>query len=201
MQRLARLVGEVHEDEPRPHVAVHRARGRSRPCRGRRTRPPAARTCSAPSRSYRQPWYLHMNWRQRAARLLAREVGPHQLVAAVAADVVERADLAVHVAHDDDRRVGDRELLGEVAALPRELLDPADVQPRALEDRLALELVELGRDRVLVGHRRGAELGIVLGPAALGGLLDARHSYSSISERGGARRRRQVGVELRARSC
>jgi hypothetical protein len=79
-----------------------------------------------------------------AARLLAREVGPYQLVAAVAADVVEGADLAVHAAHDDDRRVGERELLREVAALAGELLDAPDVQPAALEDGLPLELVELG---------------------------------------------------------
>ena len=34
----------------------------------------------------------------RAARLLAREVVPHQLVSAVAADVVERADFVVGAA-------------------------------------------------------------------------------------------------------
>ena len=113
-----------------------------------------------------------------AAGLLLREVVPHQLVAAVPADVVERLDLAVGGAHHDDRRVGDLQLLGEVAALARKLLDAADVQPRALEDRLALELVELGGDRVLVGHRLGAELRIVLGPAAFGRLREIEPSLS-----------------------
>ncbi len=63
-QRLARLAVEVDEDEARPHLAVHRDEAVRRPCRGRRTRPPAARSVSAPSRSYCQPWYLHTNWRQ-----------------------------------------------------------------------------------------------------------------------------------------
>ena len=71
------------------------------------------------------------------------------------------------VAHDDDRGLRDRDLLGEVAPVARQLLDPADVQPRPPEDRLALELVELGRDAVLVGHRSRAEVRVVLGPAAL----------------------------------
>src|SRR5262249_32278229 len=78
------------------------------------------------------------------ARLLAREVLPHELVAAVSADVVERAHLPLHVADHDDRRLRDRELLGEVAPVARQLLDASDVEPAALEDRLALELVELG---------------------------------------------------------
>jgi hypothetical protein len=61
----------------------------------------------------------------------------------VAADVVERTNLVVEPAHDDDRRSCRIDLAGEVAALARELLDATDVQPRAPEDRLALELVEL----------------------------------------------------------
>ena len=36
------------------------------------------------------------------------------------------------------------ELLGEVAAVARQLLDPAEVEPGPLPDRVALELVELG---------------------------------------------------------
>ena len=55
----------------------------------------------------------------RTPRLLAGKVVPHQLVAAVTADVVERVHLTAHVAHDDDGRVGDHDLLGEVAAVAR----------------------------------------------------------------------------------
>jgi hypothetical protein len=78
-----------------------------------------------------------------AVHFLAREVVPHQLVAAVAADVVERPHLPVHAAHDDDRRRGDLELLGEVAAVATQQFHPSDVEPGASEDRVALELVEL----------------------------------------------------------
>src|SRR5262249_11250981 len=99
--------------------------------------------------------------------LLGRVVGPHQLVAAVPAYVVEGADLVVHAPDDDQRRLRDRELSGEEATPSAELLDPPDVQPGALEDRLALELEELGRDRALVGHRVGVQLGIVLRPGSL----------------------------------
>ena len=86
-----------------------------------------------------------------------------------------RRGLAVRAPDDDDRGSGGVELLGEVAAVAGELLDPAHVQPGAGEDGLALELVVLRRDRVLVGHRPGAELGVVLGPAALSGLCEMRH--------------------------
>src|SRR5262249_48880573 len=78
------------------------------------------------------------------ADLFTGEVLPHELVPAMAADVVEGADLVVGVADDDDRRAGGVELLGEIAADAGELLHPAEVQPRLLEDRLALELVPLG---------------------------------------------------------
>src|SRR5262249_34345198 len=86
----------------------------------------------------------------------------------MAADVVEGADLVVHATDDDHRGSRDRELLREEAALSPELLDPPDVQPGPLEDGLALELVEVGRDRALVGHGGGPELGIMLGPGSLG---------------------------------
>jgi hypothetical protein len=76
--------------------------------------------------------------------LFGRVVGPHQLVAAVAADVVEGSDLVVHATDDDQRGARDREILGEEAALSPELLDPPDVQPGPLEDGLALELIEFG---------------------------------------------------------
>ena len=111
----------------------------------------------------------------RAAGLLAGIVGPDQLVPPVTANVVEDVDLPV-LAPDDDQRGPRRvELLGEVAAVPGELLHPPDVQPGAGEDGLALELVVVGGDRVLIGHRSGAELGVVLGPAALSGLREMRH--------------------------
>src|SRR6185436_11018786 len=109
------------------------------------------------------------------AGLLAREVLPHELVAAVATDVVKGADLAVLVAHDDDRCLRDGELLGEVAAAARELLDAAEIEPRALPDRVALELVELGRRGVAVGDETRSEIGVVLGPAALDGLHRQGH--------------------------
>ena len=67
------------------------------------------------------------------------------------------------------------EFLGEVAAFARNLFDATDIQPRALEHRLALDLVELRADRVLVGHRLGSQLGIVLRPAAFGRLGETSH--------------------------
>jgi hypothetical protein len=54
---------------------------------------------------------------------------------------------------------------GEVAALLGQRLDPADVEPGLLEDRLLLELVVLRVDGVLVVHWRGAEFRPILGPA------------------------------------
>ena len=108
--------------------------------------------------------------------LLRGEVVPHELVAAVAADVVERRELVGARADDDDRGAGRVDLLGEVRADAGQLLDPADVEPALLEDRLALELVELGRDRVVVRRRPGAQVRVVLGPGALGGLREVRHA-------------------------
>ena len=109
------------------------------------------------------------------AGLVTGVVVPDELVAAVPADVVEDVDLTVGAPDDHQRGPGRVELLGEVAPVAGELLHPADVQPGAGEDGLALELVVIGRDRVLVGHRSRAELGVVLGPAALGGLREMRH--------------------------
>jgi hypothetical protein len=59
------------------------------------------------------------------------------------ADVVEGADLLVSALHHDHRRLGGVDLLGEVATDPRDLLHPANVQPRTFEDRLTLKLIEL----------------------------------------------------------
>ena len=68
----------------------------------------------------------------------------------MAADVVEGADRAVLVLDDDDAALRPGELLGEVAADARELLDAPDVEPFLLEDRVDLLLPELGVVGVLV---------------------------------------------------
>jgi len=78
---------------------------------------------------------------------------------------VEGPHLAVAAPHDDDRRAGRVELLGEVAAGAGQLLEPADVEPRAPEDGVALELVVLGRD---VGLDADDIARIAAGPGAAG---------------------------------
>jgi hypothetical protein len=101
---------------------------------------------------------------ERAA--LLPEVLLAQHGAAVAADVVEAAQLAVVAAHDEDR------LADDVDAEPRSglgsLVGAARDEPRAEEDLLALELVD--REVVVVGPREGAALhgggAPVLGPDA-----------------------------------
>src|SRR5262249_21694905 len=115
--------------------------------------------------------------------LLARGALPDQLVASVSAHVVEGADLALHVARDDHGGLGGRQLLREVGAIARELFDPPDIEPCALEDRLALELVGLGRDRVLVRDESGSELRVLLGPAAPGRLHAIDSSPASSTRR------------------
>src|SRR5262249_47591699 len=64
---------------------------------------------------------------------------------------------------------------GEVAAVAGQILHPPRVEPRALEDRLALELVERGRGRVLERDGRCAELRVVPGPRSLGRSPEAIH--------------------------
>ena len=88
--------------------------------------------------------------------------------------VYEGAGLTASVADDDDRGTRGVEFSREVTAGPGQLLHPADVQPGPPEDCLLLQLVVLGRDRVLVGDRGGVEPE-VLGPAALSGLRKVRH--------------------------
>src|SRR6185436_16243360 len=83
-----------------------------------------------------------------AAGLLPRFVVPHQLVAPVATDVVVGLDLATGGADHDDRGVGGCHFLGEIAALTRKLFYATDIEPGALEDRLALQLVYLRADGV-----------------------------------------------------
>ena len=123
--------------------------------------------------------------------LFPRLVVPHQLVAAVAADVVVRLHLAAAGAHHDDRGVDGRQFFGEVVALPRNLFGATDIEPGALEDRLALQLVDLRVDRVLVGHRPGAEFGVVLRPAAFSGLGKTSHGCSC----------QAVGIGRRRETC
>src|SRR6202011_4188319 len=119
----------------------------------------------------------------RPRNLFAGIVVPHQLVSSVTAHVVERADLVVGVLHDDDRcaHPDRRHLPGEVVALAGEPFDQPDVEPELLEDRLLFELVALGVDRVLVVHRRGAELRPVLCPATGGRFRKMCHFYPSWS--------------------
>ena len=114
-----------------------------------------------------------------AARLLLGVVVPDQLVPAVPAHVVEGTDLAVLPLHDDDGRLGDGELLGEVAPRARQLLDPAHVEPGPLEDGLALQLEELLGYGVLVIHRLGPEVE-VLRPAAFGWLGPTWHELGPL---------------------
>ena len=173
---LVRRIGvvvEVHEDEPGPDIAVHRDEAVVGLVEIEELAFLLDEGAGAVE-SVTPAVVLAGELTRGAARLLARKVLPHQLVATVPADVVERADL-ISVAHDDDRRARDCDLSGEVAAVARELLDPSNVQPGPLEDGLALELEELGRDRVGVRHQASAELGVVLGPASLRRFGKPRH--------------------------
>ena len=86
------------------------------------------------------------------------------------------------------------ELLGEVAAVAGQQLDAADVEPRPFEDRLPLEFVERGRDRVLVRDRPGAELRIVLRPAPFRRFGPTCHGrLLCFQARGDSERRRVPG--------
>src|SRR5262249_58920093 len=104
---------------------------------------------------------------------------PDQLVAPVPAHVVEGPDPAVQVARHDEGGPEAGQLFREVAAGPRQLLETPDVEPRAPEDGLALELVERGRGRVVERDWPRAELRMVSGPRALRRLLEASHGFSS----------------------
>jgi hypothetical protein len=61
----------------------------------------------------------------------------------VAADVVKGADLLVLAFDHDHRRLGGVDLLREIAADTRYFLHAADIQPRAFEDGLTFEFIEL----------------------------------------------------------
>ncbi len=170
-----RVVGvEVHEDEPLPHLQLDPRQPVVRPVEVEELRlllDEGQLTLGAVA----PPVVLAGELAARPLRLLAGVVVPDQLVAAVAADVVEGADLPVLPPHHDDGRPGGGDLPGEVAAGAGHLLDPADVEPGPGEDGLALELVVLRRDRVLVRHRRGPELRVVLRPAPRRRLREVRH--------------------------
>ena len=140
-QRRLVLPVEVHEDEPLPHVAFDRHEAEvalveveelvlllDERERAFEVVPPTV--------------VLARELPAHALRLLAREVVPDELVAPVAADVVERPDAIAGGAHDDDRGAEHVDLLREVAPELRHLLDSPDVQPGPAEDRLPLELVE-----------------------------------------------------------
>src|SRR5947209_1592223 len=94
------------------------------------------------------------------------------------ADVVIRLDVPGRRAHQNDRGVDGLELFGEVAALARKLFDATNVEPGTLENRLAFQLVDLWADGILIGHRLGAELRVVLRPAAFGRLGKSSHKRS-----------------------
>ena len=175
-QRLAGLAGEVHEDEPGPGVAVHRARGRARPCADRRTRSPGARRCTRRrGRSASRGTCRRTGERCRRSRRGAYP--PTRSLLPRCRHTLWKARTRPSMSRDTMTEVlSAGQLLGEVAAVPRQLLHPPDVEPGAPEDRLALELVERGRDRVLERHGRRAELRIVLGPRALRRFLEASHS-------------------------
>ncbi len=89
---------------------------------------------------------------ERLAEMAARGLVVEQLRAAVGAHVVEGAQLAVAVAHDEDRLADD--VADEVVARPGDLLASADAHPAAEEQALALLLVDLGGRVVRAGERR-----------------------------------------------
>ena len=110
------------------------------------------------------------------AGLVAGVFVPNQLIAAMAADVVECVDPVIPGADDDDRRSGGVDLLSEVAPLPRNLLDAADIQPAFAKNRVLLGCVELGVDRVGVVDGGRAELRVMLCPGSFIGLRKSGHS-------------------------
>ena len=174
-QRLLRLLGQVDEDEPRPDVAVHGHEAVVGLVQVEELlllldERAGAVEVVAPG------VVLADELAGGAAGLLFRIVVPDQLVPAVPTHVVEGTDLAVLPLHHDDGRLGDGELLGEVAPGPRQLLDPAHVEPGPLEHGLTLELEELLGYGVLVVHRLCPELE-VLRPAALGWLGPTWHEW------------------------
>ena len=109
---------DVDEDEPGPHVAVHRHQPEVDLVEVEELTFLLHERAGAVE-SVAPPVVLAGELARGAAGLVLREVRPDELVATVPADVVERADLAVLVADHHDRRLRDRQLLREVAPAPR----------------------------------------------------------------------------------
>ena len=124
----------------------------------------------SPSGSNCQPWYLQTNLRVLPHDLLLRVVLPHELVAAVRAHVVERADHTVATPGDDQRGSQAGELTGEVVTWVGDLELAPDVEPRASEHRVELVFVVPRIDRVVERHVAGAHAGT--DRPALVGLLE-----------------------------
>src|SRR5262249_46935817 len=120
-QTLPRLGIEVDEDEPVPHVAVDGDQAIAALVDVEELalllheRAPAVEAV-APA------VVLAHELATGALRLFARELVPDELVAAVAADVVEGAHDAALVAHHDDRGARDLDLAGDIAADARHVL-------------------------------------------------------------------------------
>src|SRR5262249_49334308 len=93
-------------------------------------------------------------------------------------------DVVVEVAGDHDRRQPARQLPGEVGPFAGQAFHPADAEPVAFEDGLALGGEEFLGDAVVVVHRAGAEFGVVRGELAFPGgkpLLNAGHDSAPSS--------------------
>src|SRR5206468_12406263 len=128
------LGGQVHEHEPGPDVAVHG----HQPELARVEVEELAVLLDQRQRSVEGVAPAVVPTGELAAEALGLLVGgvvPHQLVAAVTTDIVERPYLPALAPHDNHCRVGGGDLPGEATAGAGEWLDAADAQTRPLEDR------------------------------------------------------------------
>ena len=119
-----RIARQVHEDEAREHLAVH-LRHAQRLLVEVEELLLVGDVRDAPVEAVAPAVVLARELAAAAARLLAGVLLPHDLVAAVGADVVERVHVAVEAAGDDDRREPPGQLAGEVGARPAEPLGAA----------------------------------------------------------------------------
>jgi hypothetical protein len=62
----------------------------------------------------------------------------------MATDVIEGANAFVATFDEDDRDAGDLDLLGDITADARQLLDPGHIEPRPFEHRFAFQFEKLG---------------------------------------------------------